>query len=267
MTLIVSTRVPDGIVIAADSMSSILTGPPKISAKGKTICPNCGKEHDFSVQMQIPIMPGVTSTLPFSQKLQPLWNKFGVGTHGAGIIGNKSVFACIRDFEHNRKNDSLRKTTNKLATFLRTSTKKSIGENEFGKIPKGKYVMGFQIIGYEEGNPLSISVDIGPRNLIKEWIGFGTTVTGTTFVATKLWELKGLGPQLHQPYQAWSIKDAVDYCEFLIQTTANYQRFANVIPSVGGEIDIGVVLPNNNFQWIKKKELASILLEEERNEK
>ena len=52
MTLIVSTRVPDGIVIAADSMSTIRMQSPQLSAKGKTKCPNCGKEHDFSAAVE-----------------------------------------------------------------------------------------------------------------------------------------------------------------------------------------------------------------------
>lgn len=263
MTLIASVRVPDGIVIAADSMSTIPIQPPKISAKGKTTCPNCGKEHEFSVAIDVPVSQGVSTTLPYSQKLQPLWHNFGVGTHGMGAIGNKSVFACIRHFESSRKEDSLRKTANKLARYLRNELKITIGEKAFNKIPKDKYAMGFQIVGYEGGNPISISVDIGKRNLVKEWTGFGATVSGAIYVATKLWELRGLGPQLQQPYPAWSVQDAVDYCKFLIETTAKYQRFANVIPSVGGEIDIGLVLPSNKFRWIEKKRLTSILLEED----
>jgi len=263
MTLIASTRVPDGIVIAADSMSTIHMQPPKLSAKGKTTCPNCGKEHEFSAAIEVPVGQGVSTTLPYSQKIQPLWHKLGVGTHGIGAIGNKSVFACIRCFENTTKEDGLRKTADKLARYLQNELKKAMGEKEFNKIPKDKYVMGFQIVGYEEGNPISISVDIGKRNLLKEWTGFGTTVSGTTYVAIKLWELKGLGPQLQQPYPAWSVQDAIDYCNFLIETTANYQRFANVIPSVGGEIDVGLVLPSNTFKWIKRKRLTSILLEEE----
>lgn len=263
MTLIASTRVPDGIVIAADSMSTIRIQPPQLSAKGKTTCPNCGKEHDFSAGIEVPVGEGVSTTLPYSQKLLPLWHKFGVGTHGMGAIGNRSVFACVRYFESVRKEDGIRETGNKLASYLRNELKKTMGEQEFKKIPKDRYVMGFQIVGYEKGNPISITVDIGKRNLVKEWTGFGATVSGAIYVAKKLWELKGLGPQLHQPYPAWSVQDAVDYCEFLVETTAKYQRFANVIPSVGGEIDVGLVLPSNTFRWIKRKRLTSILLEEE----
>ena len=263
MTLIASCRVPDGIIIAGDSMSSLVVAPPKMEASGRTKCPNCGQVHDFKTHINTPIGLGVTSTSPYSQKIQPLWKTYGVGTHGTSVIANKSIFACIREFEKSFSVNGLRKTTKELGTFLRATLKAQMGKDEFNKIPKGKYVLGFQIIGYEEGKGISIAVDVGKTNSIKEWAGFGATVAGVNYVATKLWELKGLGPRLNQPYTAWSIQDAIDYCEFLIQTTADYQRFANVIPSVGGDIDIGIVLPDNSFKWIRKKKLTSILLGEE----
>ena len=264
MTLIVSTRVPDGIVIAADSVSSI-SAMGKLSAKGKTKCPHCGQEHEFSAPIDIPLGPGITSTLPYSQKLQPLWDKYGVGTHGTGVIGGKSVFAIIREFEQHRNGrEDLKTVADGLAKHLQSELKKM---PDFDKVPDDMYALGFQIVGYKDGNPLTFTIDVGKKIQVKDWGNFGTTVSGNTFVATKLWELKGLGPQLQQPYQAWSIQDAADYCEFLIETTAKYQRFANVIPTVGGEIDIGLVLLENRFKWIRKKKLASILLEEGQDEK
>ena len=260
MTLIVSVRVPDGIIIAADSVSSISAMGQSLTAKGKTKCPNCGKEHDFAAPIQVPLGPGITSTLPYSQKLQPLWNRFGVGTHGTGILGNKSIFSIVREFENTTNNTSLPETAKKLSQHLHKEVKKIPG---FKKIPNNVFALGFQIVGYHEDKLYTISVDIGKEIQSTEWIGFGTTTSGYIIVATKLWELKGMGPELGQPYQAWSIQDAADYSEFLIETTAKYQRFANVIPTVGGDIDIGIVLPSNRFKWMRRKQLASLLIAEE----
>ncbi len=263
MTLIVSTRVPDGIVIAADSLSTITAMGPKAVAEGKTTCPSCGKEHKFQSPLQLPMGIGMSNTLPYSQKLIPLWHKYAVGTHGSGAIGNRSIFAVIRNFERENGEESIKKIAKNLGKYLQDELKKAIGVGRFDKIQDKKYFMGLQIVGYEEEKPLSITVDVGKENLIQEWPEFGTTVSGNIVVSTKLWELKGLGPQFGQPYPAWSVQDAADYCEYLIETTAQYQRFASVIPTVGGEIDIGLILPGNKFRWIREKKLARILLEEE----
>lgn len=264
MTLIASTRVPDGIIIAADSVSSITAMGRALSAKGKTKCPHCGQEHEFSAPIQLPMGPGVTSTLPYSQKLQSLWAKYGLGTHGTGMLGNRSVFAIIQEFEHQYQDtNDPRKVADALASHLQSEVAKM---SDFDKIPNNTYALGFQVVGYKEGSPFTFSVDVGKKTQIKDWGGFGTTVSGNTFVATKLWELKGLGPQMEQPYPAWSVQDAADYCEFLIEITAKYQRFANVIPTVGGEIDIGLVLPGNRFKWMKRKQLSAILTQEDKDE-
>ena len=264
VTLIASTRVPDGIIIAADSVSSIMAMGRALSAKGTTKCPHCGQEHEFSAPIQLPMGPGVTSTLPYSQKLQSLWARYGVGTHGSGVLGNRSVFAIIQEFEHLcQDTDDVEGVADALASHLQSELAKM---PDIDKIPDDAYALGFQIVGYKEGNPLTFSVHVGKKRQIKDWGGFGTTVSGNTFVAKKLWELKGLGPQMEQPYPAWSIQDAADYCEFLIETTAKYQRFANVIPTVGGDIDIGLVLPGNRFKWIKRKKLSTILSQEDEHE-
>lgn len=54
----------------------------------------------------------------------------------------------------------------------------------------------------------------------------------------------------------FSMQDAVDYAEFLISMTATAQRFAIMIPTVGGEVDIALVTSYAGFQWIKAKSLT-----------
>ena len=63
------------------------------------------------------------------------------------------------------------------------------------------------------------------------------------------------------PYGSFSLKDAIDYAEYLINATANFQRFANTIPSVGGEVDVALITSFRPFVWIKCKELTTRLEE------
>lgn len=259
MTLIASVRVPDGIVIAADSISAISAGR-RFAAKGKTTCPHCGQEHEFDAPIQIPLGPGITSTLPYAQKLWHLWDKYGIGSFGSSLLGNRTMFSILQTFQQEHqgeKDNSPKMIADTLGKYLQDEISKSV---DISTLPEKAVVVGFQIVGYHNGQPWTFSVSIGKGIVLHEYTGFGTSVSGDTFVATKLWELKDLAGG--QPYLAWSLQDAIDYCTFLIETTAQYQRFANVIPTVGGAIDIGYVLPHNIFKWIKAKPLASMLSEE-----
>lgn len=260
MTLIASTRVPDGIAIAADSISTITMGR-KVVAKGKTMCPHCNQEHDFDAPIDLPMGPGITSTLPYAQKLQPILSSYGVGSYGSSILAGKTVFTIIRRFEQqeeNEKSHDLLAVADRLGNYLHNEVKK---ETDVSAIPKDVLVVGCQVVGYHDEKPLTVLVKVGKEISKETKDGFGTTVSGETFVAANLWNLKGLGPHMEQLYPAWSLQDAADYCEFLVDTTAKFERFANRIPTVGGEVDIAYVSPENKFKWIRRKQLASMLMD------
>jgi hypothetical protein len=74
-----------------------------------------------------------------------------------------------------------------------------------------------------------------------------------------MWELGKKDPRRGTTYENFSLQDAIDYAEFLITATAKYQRFTNIIPNVGGEVDIALVTPFGDFSWIRQKELGKIL--------
>ncbi|MBK6498380.1 MAG: hypothetical protein IPG00_09510 [Saprospiraceae bacterium] len=60
-------------------------------------------------------------------------------------------------------------------------------------------------------------------------------------------------------FGAFSLQDGIDFCDFLTNTTSSYQRFANMIPTVGGHVDIGMITQYAGFKWIKVKDLTKIL--------
>ena len=59
MTLIVSLRIPDGIVIAGDSLST-MTGQGQLEATTGVICPKCNHQHEIQQRLQIPSAPATT---------------------------------------------------------------------------------------------------------------------------------------------------------------------------------------------------------------
>lgn len=51
-----------------------------------------------------------------------------------------------------------------------------------------------------------------------------------------------------------NLQDAIDYTIFLIRTTIDYQRFATMVPVVGGDIDLAIITHHAGFKWIQYKE-------------
>ena len=88
------------------------------------------------------------------------------------------------------------------------------------------------------------------------------TINRETAIVQKIWELSQANAQMGSAFNLWSVLDAVDYAKFLISTTADFQRFATMIPNVGGDIDIALLTPSR-FDWIQRKPLADVLLQEQ----
>ncbi len=65
--------------------------------------------------------------------------------------------------------------------------------------------------------------------------------------------------QMEPMVAALSLQDAIDYADFTVRMTAGVQRFANMIPTVGGDVDIALITNYSEFRWIKSKALARVL--------
>lgn len=261
MTLVVSVRVPDGVVVAADSLATLAV-QSQAKAKGPAKCPKCGEEHLVEIDVPLPRGIGTLSTLPYALKLVPLWGRFAVTTFGNSLIGERSVFALIQEFQQQDTFTDPQEAADALGGRLFKVLGETINVND---LPDDSVVLGFHLSGYKDGKPVTAVSRIGKQINTKSFEGFGATVDGETSVVTHMWELKQSIPQMGAIYQAWSVLDASDYAEFLISLTATSQRFGLMVPNVGGAIDVAVVIPQNKFRWIKRKQLANLLLEEERD--
>ncbi len=49
------------------------------------------------------------------------------------------------------------------------------------------------------------------------------------------------------------IQDAIDLAEFLVETTIKYRRFLPGAPIVGGPVEIAVITKHEGFKWVKRK--------------
>lgn len=264
MTLIVSLRIPDGLVLAADSLS---TNQARIgiAADVNVKCPKC--DADFQLHdLKLPPFPVPSSTFSFAQKLFPFCKKFGVASYGIGILNQKTIYHHIKELETKVSCEDFKEVTKvaqEIHKYFDEQLKKQI--RDIDQAPDDFYPLGFQIVGYDNEEGKTIEVNIGKKSKITPRSGIGCTVSGDIKVVIKLWELRKEIPQQGAIYGSFSLQDAIDYAKYLINTTANYQRFANIIPTVGGSVDIAMITPYKGFIWIESKKLTSIL--ERRNNK
>jgi len=257
MSLIVSLRVPDGIVIATDSMSTSNTIIEMIAMEGSD-------QHSTKKKVNLPKIEIPFSASSHVQKLFPLCDYYAISTHGAGVLNQKSIYYHIKCFEeeYQKKVGTIANLKDSVVKYfehqvaLQFKGYKSNAPDNFNPV-------SFHINGFEKkGNiykGITYQVNIKKETEINRITDIGCTIGGSIQVAQKLWSIGKEAQGFSFKYQLFSLQDAIDFCEFLIDTTAKFHRFAIQGPMVGGEIDIALVSPFNGFQWIKRKNIINTL--------
>lgn len=264
MSLIVSVRSPDGIVIAGDSLL-VLMKLGQQNIKANVTCPECNHKHEIQKKLSFPPMP--VGTFLYSQNVFSFCGKFGIGVYQTGLLAEKSIFFTIRALEQKLKESSAQKGVTDIAKEIHAEIHNRLVEHlerentSLDVLQKDQILLGFQVVGYDEMEPktvdVSVAKDLSPNILEK----LGCTVSGNREIIQAIWDLYKKHPDSQPPYEMFSLQDAVDYAEFLIHTTIAHQRFSLTIPNVGGDIDIAVITPFEGFKWIRQKSLGKIMEE------
>lgn len=266
MTLNVSLRVPDGIVLASDSLSTVSQSiTQQINAEAK--CEKCGNQVEIK-GIKAPPMTVPSSTFPFAQKLFPVIGMFGLAVHGSGFVNGRSIYNHIIELDPKlpRAGENLfDEVAAKIVEYFKNQLLiewKTAGVKEDLQ-PETFRPFGFQLVGFakdKNGDPAAQTrvIRVGKAPTIEPQNDIGSTVSGDTSVVRLLWPKGDTGAN----YAAFSLQDAIDYAAFLIKTTADYQRFSGKMPTVGGEIDIALITNHLGFRWIAQKKLYRILEKE-----
>lgn len=261
MTLIVSVRTADGIVLAGDSLATFSL-PRDLPGNVTTTCTNCGSAVSAPGTL---VGASVSSTtLPYAQKIAPLWGTFGVGTYGMAQIQGMTVSLAVRRFERTKTQAfASRLSPAQVAAELGEYFKDLIVKDlEAIREINPDFVfnddvrpLGLQIVGYDGSMPTAQSVQVGTDVVHTSETGLNWFCTGELAVVNKLNDLYASDPSTMPLISGFSLQNAIEYAEFLITTTAGHQRFSTRMPTVGGDIDIAVVTPIDGFVWVKQKEL------------
>ena len=263
MTLCVSLRVPDGIVAAVDSLATVME-TLQMQAELRGECPECGKGielHDIG----IPNVMRPASISDTALKMYGLLGQFAVTHFGQQFLHGKTVYRQLRDFERANRVAGFATADHLAKALLQFLDAEFLAEgHDLAAMPDRVVTLGLQVSGYDADDELTghtYVVRIGKPSEITHYEDFGCTISGDRAVVNKLWKEEE-GESVQRPaYNTLSLQDAIDYADFLIRTTADYQRFALMVPTVGGAVDIALVTQYRGFQWIRRKELVTLLEE------
>jgi hypothetical protein len=203
MTIISSVFVPEGIVLAADSR---LTGYKKFDSMVERFVISDNAQKIMLVRD----------------------SKVGVSFCGDAIIEDKTVSDFIRLFDINyvEKSDFVIDIAKKLEKELREKY--------------ARYAISFQIAGYDNDIPYVYDVQKGKitRNNYTEeqdLVHYGAKWDGQTDPISKLFQGSSFN------FDLMPLKDAIDFAEFIVESSSNYYRFIDGISTCGGAVDILVI--------------------------
>jgi len=250
MSLVITTYVPEGIVMASDSRQSITIGGKTTDGKELSKVNTVNSDNVYKTYL----------LLRKDKNEKPIF-EVGVQSFGQELLGGISTASHIKRFSEEKLADEDDVTTipKKLVQFFKEL---------FPAVDTG-----FHVAGYKKEDKVSvpyiyychIAKNIIKRKNIKPdgSIAYGATWSGQVDVLSGILQPSLIpGPDgkpvtLHKPpiiWDAMTLQDAVDFSIYAIRTTIDTIRFQARPKNVGGPIDVLVITPDG-AKWIQRKEL------------
>ena len=234
MSLAVTVYVPAGIVIAADSRTTIMRREQR-DADGQRVA------------VEQPLVLSDNARKVIALRKVPV----GIGIYGTAVIQNRMADSHVADFEEAvlTDQDDAESVAGKLVDHFR---------GHFPRVTVGFYAAGYRseekrAVPYvfhcntaKEPHVKRINQDDGGK------VVFGVARGGDTLIANRL-----IAKDYLPIFSAMPLQDAVDYAIHVIRTTIDELRFEPRFPSVGGPIDVLVITPSE-LRFVQRKELHGL---------
>jgi len=279
MTIAISIKVNDGVVLASDSAATIMERDPSGRIFAINIYDNANKI--FNLRKGLPI---------------------GAIAWGAGSIGQASISTLAKDFRRkitdgcwkiDKDNYIVEEVANRFKQFI-------FDENYVREFKDWveKPALGFMIVGYSAEKPLAEEwkIDIaegqckGPYKVRKQsetgitwagepeaisrlYLGFGTGLPRVLKEAelddekaAEIIELCRSRLTIQMVTPPMPIQDAIDLAIFLVETTTYFSKFSPGAPTVGGPIEVAAITKHEGFKWVERKHYYDVTLNPEEKE-
>ena len=269
MTIAISVKVNDGLVLASDSASTLME---RGSTQVIQVFNNAAKI--FNLRKSLPI---------------------GMMTWGAGSIGRAAISTLAKDLRQRFTEpdqahqdwhlDTRSYTMGEVAKQVRRFMYEEHYLPAFGSWAQ-KPRLGFMVAGYSPGALMAeeFLIEVDDQGQCADPIPFRTQDTcgaswhGQPEAITRL--LIGICPQLGDAlvklgvdpaqlpvalkeiqkatevqvvYDPMPIQDAIDLAEFLVDLTEGFSRYTPGAATVGGPIEIAAITKHEGFKWVKRK--------------
>lgn len=256
MTICVSVKVRDGLVLGTDSMTQIWG-------------------QDQQTGNRIPIKNYANARKLFRVKDFAI----GVMTYGIGNLGPRSVYGFVREFGSGYDDaPNVESVSQALFEFIDAAYRGQFGDTE------SPPALGFFVAGYSPGGDFPEEWEFQLPNdqearLVRPREQFGASWRGIAIPFTRLY--KGFDPraverlremgvsedvmqvleQYASPmaYDGMPVQDAINFAVFILQTTIGIATFELGTPSCGGPLQVATVLSEKGFIWIKEPELVAVV--------
>jgi len=255
MTICVSVKTHDGIVLGTDSMSTVVRSSQDVQ---QVI------EKSYSNARKLAQIGGFP---------------VGAFTYGLGNLGSRTVYSHILEYSRMNKNDSVRGIATGLANHI-----SPIYEN-VTKALNEKPTLGLYVAGYSRGSATPEEWEVVlPESSVphptRAIDGFGANWRGVPIPFARLYN--GFDPQLFQllenegvdrelllkvaqsnPFAAnvmidlMPLQDAINFAVYILRTTIGFTSFESGSTLCGGQLQIAVIseeAQEARFQWVSKPE-------------
>lgn len=239
MTINVVIVVPDGVVVACDSMA---TSTAQV------------------VSQQGPTIPVPRNSTPLATKLFYV-DDYAVTFFGASSLNGRTLFNHVMNYRAkvHRPEWNMERVSKEISEILSTAVKSD--PQIKGITNKLTLIVGFQICGYNEGDLdfgrqclNQITAD-GNVSISQSLSQYALYVSGDQRVVQKLFGQNPNQPIEGPNFNSMTLADAIDYARFLVDATSDYHRFAEMVPTVGGHTDVAVITKWIGFRFVDRKKL------------
>jgi hypothetical protein len=242
MSLIVTTYVPEGIVMASDSRQSITIegkNPEGVGFKVETVNSDAVVKTFLLEKQQV-----------------------GISNFGQDLLNGVPMASYIQRFinEELVAADDVTNIAQKLVAYFRKS---------FPQADAGFHVSGYQKEG-KTSVPYVYHCHVGRNNVERtniqpdSSVRYGATWSGQIDIVNSIFnpviikDARGKDKVIRAPapvvWDAMTLQDAIDFSIYTIRTTIDTMRFQARPKNVGGSIDVLLLMPNINPRWIQRKD-------------
>lgn len=252
MSLVITTYVPEGIVMASDSRQSITIEGKSPDGKPLLKVDTVNSDNVYK-----------TYLLSKKDKNDKLIFEVGIQSFGQELLGGISTASHIKRFTEEKLTyeDDVTTIPKKLVEFFR---------NLFPTADTGFHVAGYKKEKEGKASEQYIYNCHVAKNIIEQrnvapYPRYSATWSGQIDVLVGILQPslmsgpKGKALTIQKPPIIWAamtLQDAIDFSIYAIRTTIDTIRFQARPKNVGGPIDV-LVITSDGAKWIKKKELKS----------